>query len=139
MKKYASSAVLAVCSLPREPLPGEVHNFARRRSTMTTNTASSALTEEHLTKVSAAVTDVVGEEGLSRLIVAHIRDCYRLDAMCRIRSATSFEIILNEMHQYPKDASFCLVGLKDVFSMIPKGYEGSLRERDGLSVAIIRH
>lgn len=65
-----------------------------------------------LIKVSAAVTDVVGEEGLSRLIVANIRDCFRLDAMCRIRSATSFEIVLNEMRQYPKDASFCLVGLK---------------------------
>lgn len=67
---------------------------------MTTNTASSAPTDEHLAKVSAAVIYVIREEGLSRLILANFRDCFRLDAMGRIGSATSFETVRSEMKPY---------------------------------------
>lgn len=81
---------------------------------MTTTSVSSTPTEEHLTELFDALTYVMGEEGLSRTIVAHLRDCFRLDAIERIRASTDVTIVLGEMHPYLDDSTVCLIGIQAI-------------------------
>jgi uncharacterized ParB-like nuclease family protein len=88
------------------------------RETMKINNESCAPTEEHLTKVLDALTDVVGEEAIGRVIVACIRDCHRLDALERIRTATTVEIVLSEMQPYLDNSTVCFVGIQAVLAIM---------------------
>jgi hypothetical protein len=87
---------------------------------MKSNNASCTPTEENLTKVSDALTDVVGEEGISREIVAYIRDCLRLDALEQIRTATTVEIVLSEIRPYPDDSAICFVGIQAILAVMER-------------------
>lgn len=87
---------------------------------MTTNSVSSTPTEEYLTELSKVLTYVTGEEGLSRMIVAHMRDCFRLDAMERIRASTSVEIVLGEMRPYLDDSTVCLIGIQEILAIMER-------------------
>ena len=71
---------------------------------MATANTSSAPTEEYLTEVSEELTYITGEEGLSRKVVDDMRDFFRLDAMERIRSAMTVEVVLSEISQCLHDA-----------------------------------
>jgi hypothetical protein len=87
---------------------------------MKINNQSCTPTKEHLSKVSDAVTDVVGEEGVSRVIVAYMRDCFRLDAMEQIRNATTVEIVLSEMRPYLDDSTICFVGIQAILAIMER-------------------
>lgn len=81
---------------------------------------SSTPTEEHLTKVLDALTDVVGEEAISMVIVAHIRDGLRLDALEQIQTATTVEIVLSNMGPYPDDNAVCFVGIQAILAIMER-------------------
>jgi hypothetical protein len=85
---------------------------------MTTTSVSSTPTEEHLTELFDALTYVMGEEGLSRMIVTHLRDCFRLDAIERIRASTDLAIVLSEMHPYLDDSTVCLIGIQAILAIM---------------------
>ena len=83
-------------------------------------TTSSAPTEEHLTELSDALTYVFGEEGLRRMIVAHLRDCLRLDAIEHIRASTTVTTVLSEMHPYLEDSTVCLIGIQAILVIMER-------------------
>ena len=77
---------------------------------MASNNVSTQPMEEYLTAMTEALTFVMGEEGLSRKILDGVRDLFRLDALEHIRTASTVEIVLNEMRQYPHDSPICFAG-----------------------------
>jgi hypothetical protein len=92
--------------------------------------------EECLAGKMEALTDVMGEEGLSRKILDDLGDMFRLDALERIRSATTVEVVLSEMRQYLYDALVCSDGsavLYRILKITEKAFSDALVDVDTIS------
>jgi hypothetical protein len=97
---------------------------------MVTGNASSTPIEEYLTEVSEVLTFAMGEEGLSRMIVDDMRDYFRVDAIQRIRVATTVHAVLYEMHHHIYDSLVCLIGVKALRRMVIESEQRSRHRQE---------
>jgi hypothetical protein len=105
---------------------------------MPSNNVSALLMEEYLAGEMEALTGVMGEEGLTRKIFDDLGDMFRLDALERIRSATTVEVVLSEMRQYLQDASVCSDGVAVLYRILKiteKAFSDALVDVDTVSAA----
>jgi hypothetical protein len=85
---------------------------------MSFNNLSALQMETCLAGKMEALTDVMGEVGLSRKILDDLGDMFRLDVLERIRSATTVQVVLSEMRQYLYDASVCSDGTTVLYRIL---------------------
>jgi len=74
--------------------------------------------EPYLSAVQTTLHELTGCHGVAQLIASNVRDCLTLDALARLRNATTTVEVVQELRAYGADARVATVGLERLVRLL---------------------